>query len=97
MAVVHRLTAERTHTTWSAQHPPVLTVDSGDEVAFECRDGFDGQLHGRPTGPLGDDLAGLDFGRIAPLSGPVVMRSNHGPAGSSSDASGSNPRGTAVP
>ncbi|HSF26196.1 MAG TPA: acetamidase/formamidase family protein, partial [Actinomycetes bacterium] len=72
MSTVHRLTAATVHSSWSGAHAPVLTVRSGDEVAFECRDGFDGQLRGRASGPLGDnDLAGLDFGRIAPLTGPI--------------------------
>lgn len=67
------LSDERVHSTWSASHAPVLTIESGDEFAFRTRDGFDGQLDGLPSSALETDLAALDFSRIAPLSGPIEV------------------------
>lgn len=70
---VHHLSDEGVHTTWTAAHRPRVTVRSGDEVTFRTRDGFDGQLDGLPEDALNSDLDKLDFGRIAPLSGPVAV------------------------
>jgi formamidase len=59
------------HNRWHPGIEPVLEIDVGDEVVFECRDGFDGQVRD------GDDvgvLAGLQLGREHPLTGPVYVR-----------------------
>jgi formamidase len=59
------------HNRWHPEIPPCLEVDPGDEVVFECRDGFDGQIH---EGASAADLARLELGREHPLTGPVRVR-----------------------
>ncbi len=77
----HRLEVDRaislqddhtnSHNRWHPDIEPCLEIDPGDEVAFECRDGFDGQI--RDGAPI-EDLARLQLGREHPLTGPVSVR-----------------------
>jgi acetamidase/formamidase len=67
----HVLVDTRVHFTWSPRHEPVLTVRPGDSIRLRTRDGFDGQMAGLAASELDETLAALDFGRIAPLTGPV--------------------------
>ena len=69
----HRLDSERVHYTWSAAHEPVLRIAPGDTVRIRTRDGFDGQLDGLDADALARSIDALDFGRIAPLSGPIFI------------------------
>lgn len=58
------------HNRWHPGITPVLEIDPGDEVVFECRDGFDGQIQ---DGASPEDLAKLQMGREHPLTGPVYV------------------------
>lgn len=73
---VHHLRPERTHARWRPDVEPVLTVEPGDVVVMECRDGFDGQASPPVTAQdLNENLYGtIDFRRVAPLTGPVAVR-----------------------
>jgi formamidase len=77
----HTLTVDRSvslqedmrnsHNRWHPDIEPCLEIDSGDEVLFECRDGFDGQINEGDTGTV---LERLQMGREHPLTGPVFVR-----------------------
>jgi acetamidase/formamidase len=58
------------HFTWDTGHDPVITVDSGDTVVVWTRDVSDNQI-----GPDSDTsvIAGLDWDRVYPLSGPIAV------------------------
>ena len=58
------------HHAWDNSLDPVLTVDPGDVVRFECRDALDGQVD-----PDSDDtdLANASFDPVHPLTGPVAV------------------------
>jgi acetamidase/formamidase len=68
----HRLPADdaNVHYTWDRDHEPVLAVESGDVVAFECRDVADGQL---PRDATAADVEALEIEGHA-LTGPVAVR-----------------------
>jgi formamidase len=59
------------HNRWHPDIPPCLEIDPGDEVVFECRDGFDGQIR---DGASAEDLHRLQLGREHPLTGPVFVK-----------------------
>lgn len=69
----HRLDArdENVHTTWDAAHDPVLSVQSGDVVEFDCRDATNGRLDADST--VEDVVALADAGTGHPLTGPVAV------------------------
>ncbi len=58
------------HTTWSHDHAPILTIEPGATVRFECREATNGQLG--PDSTV-DDLASLDVDQIHPLTGPIAV------------------------
>lgn len=62
---------ENVHNRWDRNLRPIATVEEGDTVVFECRDGTDDQLYKDSTT---DDLRKVDFGRVHPLSGPVCVK-----------------------
>jgi acetamidase/formamidase len=59
---------ENIHSAWDNSLDPVLTVEPGDVVRFECRDALDGQV-GRDS--TAEDLANASFDPVHPLTGPV--------------------------
>jgi acetamidase/formamidase len=70
MARTHYFPTDDVHFTWDAGNAPVLTVADGDTVVYETRDVSDNQI-----GPDSDSsvIAGLDWDRVYPLSGPVAV------------------------
>ena len=70
--VDHRLSAaeENIHRVWDNSLDPVLTVEDGDVVRFECRDAVDRQLDVESTV---DDFADVSFDPVHPLTGPVAV------------------------
>jgi acetamidase/formamidase len=66
----HYFPTDRVHFTWDAGNEPVLTIADGDTVVYETRDVSDNQI-----GPESDTgvIAGLDWSRVYPLSGPVFV------------------------
>ncbi|MGM0448938.1 MAG: acetamidase/formamidase family protein [Methanobacteriota archaeon] len=70
--VDHRLSdAERNiHRSWDNSLDPVLTVESGEVVRFECRDAVDRQLDVESTAA---DFANVSFDPVHPLTGPVAV------------------------
>ena len=65
----HRLT--RDHVVWSfgPDLQPVLEVEPGDVVTFECNDCFSGQITSER-----DLVTGIDLSRINRATGPVAVR-----------------------
>src|SRR5260221_5187564 len=59
------------HNRWHPGLPPALTVDPGDEIVVDCRDGLDGQI---TPATLDHDLAAVDLNRGHPLTGPIEVR-----------------------
>ncbi|NIB98823.1 acetamidase/formamidase family protein [Halobacterium sp. R2-5] len=62
--------SENIHNAWDNSLDPVLTVEPGDVVEFECRDAVDGQV--------GPDATAAEFGQVSfdpvhPLTGPVYV------------------------
>lgn len=64
---IHRT---RHHFGWDNTFEPVLTVRPGDEVEFEITEASGGQLGPESTVA---DVAGLDFSRVNPVTGPVFV------------------------
>jgi acetamidase/formamidase len=66
----HYFPLDQVHFTWDTGHAPGLTVADGDIVVFETRDVSDNQI-----GPDSDAsvIAGLDWGRVYPLAGPIQV------------------------
>lgn len=71
--VDHRLSdAERNvHRVWDNSLDPVLTVESGEVVRFECRDAVDRQLDTESTAA---EFADVSFDPVHPLTGPVAVQ-----------------------
>ncbi|ELZ98937.1 formamidase [Haloferax mucosum ATCC BAA-1512] len=61
---------ENIHHKWDNSIEPVLTVEPGEVVRFECRDALDGQLTPDSTA---DDFENVSFDPVHPLTGPVAI------------------------
>jgi acetamidase/formamidase len=68
---IHTVAAEAHAYCWDNSLPPALESASGEEVEFSVRDASGGQLDERSTAA---DVAGLDFSRVNPVSGPVFVK-----------------------
>jgi acetamidase/formamidase len=66
----HTIHRHQHHLGWDNAHPPVLTVAPGAKVAFEIADASGDQLS--PDSTVAD-VAGLDFARVNPVTGPVFI------------------------
>lgn len=62
------------HLGWSRDHEPLLTVGSGAEVSFETEDASGGQLG---PGSTHVSVTEMDFGRVNPVCGPVLVEGAH--------------------
>ncbi len=60
--------ADKGHNRWHPDITPAVRIASGSSVEMETLDGLDGQITARTTA---EDLAGIEMGRIHPLTGPV--------------------------
>jgi acetamidase/formamidase len=58
------------HNAWDNSLDPLVTVDPGEVVRFECRDALDGQVGPDSTA---EDLANASFDPVHPLTGPVAV------------------------
>lgn len=69
----HHLDArdDHVHDAWDNANDPVLTVESGDVVEFDCRDATNGYLDADST--VADVAAMADVGGGHPLTGPVAV------------------------
>jgi formamidase len=62
------------HNRWHPDVAPALEVEPGEEVALETRDALDGYLNASSTEA---DFAGIPFGAVHPLTGPVFVKGAH--------------------
>lgn len=78
MATQHRKDSHRCHSIhrgqkhlkWNKDLPPVLTLDPGDIVTFDCIDGGNGQIKPNSTA---DDVTNFDVTLVDPVFGPVFV------------------------
>jgi acetamidase/formamidase len=68
--MTHRHTIHQQHHGWDNSLPAVTRVAPGESLEFEVADSSAGQLS--PDSTVAD-IARLDFGRINPLAGPVII------------------------
>jgi len=68
---IHSVGAEAAAFVWDNTAAPVLEVKSGATVELEAADASGGQLSAQSTAK---DVAGLDLGRVNPITGPVFVR-----------------------
>lgn len=61
---------ENIHNVWDNSLEPLLTVEPGEVVRFECRDALDGQVGPDSTA---EDIANASFDPVHPLTGPVAV------------------------
>ena len=66
----HTIHKAHSHYGWDNSFAPQLTVAPGETVEFETVDASGGQLG--PESTL-DDVANLDFGKVNPVTGPVLI------------------------
>ena len=66
----HTLHERHSHIGWNNAFPPVLTVAPGESVEFRTIDSSGGQIGPKSTVA---DIAALDFGKVNPVTGPVVI------------------------
>ena len=64
-------TPDTGHNRWHPDLPPALSIEPGDAVVVDCRDGLDGQI---TPATLDADLLAVDFSRGHPLTGPIAVR-----------------------
>jgi len=70
VACNHTIHRAQHHFGWNRDFPPALVAKPGETIHFECLDSSGGQLGEAATL---ETLAGLDFGKINPVSGPVYV------------------------
>jgi acetamidase/formamidase len=68
---MHSIHADHVHTVWDHSIEPVLEVEPGDTVELEVTDASGGQLD-RDSSV--EAVAGLDFSRVNPVTGPVFVK-----------------------
>jgi acetamidase/formamidase len=59
-----------THTAWDCDITPIATIAPGDEITVETVEASGGQL---TIGSIATDVAGLDFARVNPVTGPFAI------------------------
>jgi acetamidase/formamidase len=68
---LHHLRSDRRSFVWDNSLEPALEIESGEAVELEIADASGGQLDRGSTAP---EVAGLDFDRVNPVTGPVYVR-----------------------
>ncbi|KAF8881003.1 hypothetical protein BD779DRAFT_1788403 [Infundibulicybe gibba] len=68
---IHAVKRAQAHLAWDNSIPPVLTVQSGDTVTFDCLDASNGQITRDSTT---DTLASLVFAQLDQVNGPVYVQ-----------------------
>jgi len=66
----HTIHGAQHHFGWDNANIPAARVEPGSTILFHCHDSSNGQLG--PSSRLAD-VAALDFGRINPVSGPILV------------------------
>ncbi|CAL1702935.1 unnamed protein product [Somion occarium] len=69
---IHAVKRAQCHLAWDNSIPPVLRVESGETVSFECLDASNGQVTPDTVASL---LATLDIATLDQVNGPVYVSS----------------------
>jgi len=64
------ISRDRFHLAWDPAIPPIETVGSGAEIAFDLLDASGGQLTASSTAA---DLPALDFDTVDQVNGPIAV------------------------
>lgn len=72
VACDHTIHRAKHHFGWNRDFAPTLVAKPGATIHFECSDSSAGQLGENSTV---EDVKTLDFGRINPVTGPVLVES----------------------
>ncbi|CCM05238.1 uncharacterized protein FIBRA_07448 [Fibroporia radiculosa] len=67
---IHAVKREQSHLAWDHSIPPVLRVQSGDTVTFDCLDASNGQITAESDISA---IASLAFGQLDQVNGPVYV------------------------
>ncbi|KAH8823203.1 Formamidase [Flagelloscypha sp. PMI_526] len=67
---IHTVKREQNHLAWDNSIEPILRIQSGDEVTFDCLDASNGQI--TSTSDL-SALSALDFSRLDQVNGPIYI------------------------
>ena len=59
------------HLFWDNSIPPILTIDSGEIVTFDCLDASNGQINEQSTD---ETISMLDFSKVDQVNGPIYVR-----------------------
>src|SRR5205807_4524326 len=59
------------HNRFHPDLPPIVTIEEGEEVVLDTRDGVDGQLGPSTTET---NIASMEAGAVHPLTGPVFVK-----------------------
>ncbi|HJX37997.1 MAG TPA: acetamidase/formamidase family protein, partial [Anaerolineae bacterium] len=62
------LTADHTFYAFSADNPPALAVDSGEDVLVEAQDCFSNQIQSED-----EQFSAVDWDKVNPATGPVFV------------------------
>jgi acetamidase/formamidase len=68
---IHQVRPGAYHQAWDRALAPAVEIEPGTELGFAVRDASDQQLGPESTSA---DVAGLDFARVNPVSGPVFVK-----------------------
>ncbi len=68
---LHTVRQDSSHFGWDNSIPPVLEIESGEDVELEVRDASGGQLTRESDLAA---VAALDFSRVNPVTGPVFVK-----------------------
>ncbi len=68
---IHAAGGEHAHSVWDNSIEPVLELEPGADVTLEALDASGGQLD---ASSQASDVAGLDFARVNPVTGPVFVK-----------------------
>ncbi|GJJ14611.1 hypothetical protein Clacol_008877 [Clathrus columnatus] len=70
MATIHSVKRANSHLAWDNSIPPVLTINSGDIINFDCLDASNGQITPSSTT---ETLSQLVFSQLDQVNGPVYV------------------------
>jgi acetamidase/formamidase len=65
---IHR---QQHHLSWDNSIPPILTINSGEIVTFDCLDASNGQINSQSTDQI---ISSLDFSKLNQVNGPIYIR-----------------------
>jgi acetamidase/formamidase len=68
---MHHIHRHQHHLLWDNSIPPILTINSGEIVSFDCLDASNGQINSQSTDQT---ITSLDFSKLDQVNGPIYIR-----------------------